>query len=508
MDRRKFIETGLIASVGATILPSAARGISTSSSGQYFHIPAASIKAPKVQVPLGKRTPFGWDTFVVPPAGKSGRVTILFGKTDIQFSEMRFRLCSVMDIREEIAINVYSRATKLLIGSFDIRYPHILQPFELLIDSSHHADILRKGVSLQMVKGTVPVWFLSHHAPDDLNNEALRPHLLLSNGKGDKDRFLKNFGSLNSIQQFGWMEGCVLDGLFDMFRKTGDHLYLSTINQHLNLFFDNDKKLDYEDPRSNRVYDNIYGIECPLPIAVIAKLEPRHPVLQQLADYCFVNKTDDGLIGGGHITTEGCYTLAYPMAETAVALVNPELAELAIKQILLRHKYLFLDGHIHQRGTREGHAGYTSWARGVAWYLLGMARTLISLEKLNGFSDLEGVAEMRTLFEEGVKWALKYQQLNGLWYAFLREALTGTDTSGSAGIAAAMALGEKHGFLSFSVRENTEMACNELFRHLTPDGFVTGAVQSNKAGEELQRSGYRVISQYSSGLLAQLVAAL
>lgn len=507
MDRRKFIETGLIAGVGATILPSGASGISTSSSAQYFHLPAASIKAPKVQVPLGKRTPFGWDTFVVPPSGKSGRVSIQFGKTDMPFAEMRLRLCSVMDTREEILINVFSAATKLLIGSFDIRYPHILQPFELLIDPSHQVDILRKGVSLQMVKGTVPVWFLSHHAPDDLN-EALRPHLLLSNGKGDKDSFLKNLGSLNSIQQFGWMEGCVLDGLFDMFRKTGDHLYLSTINQHLNLFFDKDKKLDYEDPRSNWVYDKIYGIECPLPIAVIAKLEPRHAVLQQLADYCFANKTEDGLIGGGHITTEGCYTLAYPMAETAVALVNPELAELAIKQNLLRHKYLFLDGHIHQRGTREGHAGYASWARGVAWYLLGMARTLISLEKLNGFSDLEGVAEMRQLYENGVKWALKYQQVNGLWYVFLREALTGTDTSGSAGIAAAMALGEKHGLLSFSVKKYAEKTKDELFRHLTPDGFLNGAVQSNKAGEELQRSGYRVISQYSSGLMAQLVAAL
>jgi rhamnogalacturonyl hydrolase YesR len=196
------------------------------------------------------------------------------------------------------------------------------------------------------------------------------------------------------------------------------------------------------------------------------------------------------------------------MAETAVALVDADLAQLAVKQILLRHKYLFLNGNLHQRGTRSGHEGYANWARGVAWYLLGMARTLISLRKNEGFYALDGVAEIEQLFREGTQWVLKYQQPGGLWYAFLKEALTGTDTSGSAGIAAALALGEKHKLLTFSVRENTEKTLNELFRHLTPDGFLTGAVQSNKAGEELQRSGYRVISQYSSGLLAQLMAAL
>jgi unsaturated rhamnogalacturonyl hydrolase len=508
MKRRHFIENTLLAGMSAALLPLSLRAVGNTSHPGYFHLPAASIKAPKAQVPLGKRTPFGWDTFVVPAAGKPGRVTIQFEKATVPFGEMRLRLCSVMDIREEILINVHSAASKLLIGSFDIRYPHILQPFELLVDPSHHADVLRKGVTLQMVRGSVPIWFLSHKGSGDISNRGLRAHLLLSSGAGGEREFRSKLVSLNSVQQFGWMEGCVLDGLFDMFRSTGDHAFLSTATQHLSLFFDANRKLDYEDPRSNILHDTIYGIECPLPIAVIAKLEPRHPVVQQLSDYCFDNQSDDGLIGGSHITTEGCYTLAYPMAEAAVALSSPELAALAIRQVLLRHEYLFKEGHIHQRGTREGTDGYASWARGVAWYMLGMVRTLIALEKNEGFSTLEGVAEIRQLYADGVKWVLKYQQLNGLWYCFLREALTGTDTSGSAGIAAAMALGEKHGFLTFSVRKEAELTRDTLLNMLTPDGFLTGAAQSNKAGEALQRSGYRVISPYASGLLAQLMAAI
>lgn len=508
MDRREFLGQALMAGLMVSMFPKQTKGYYTDNGTWFYHLPASTVKSPKAQVPIGKRTPFGWDTFVVPQTGKSGRVTIGFEKTDSPYDEMRLRVCSVLDIREDVIINVYSVASKLLIGSFDIRYPHILQPFELLIDPSHHSDVLRKGVTLRMVKGNVPTWFLSQNGSEDIDNKALRVHLLLSRGKGEINQFTDMFASLNSIQQFGWMEGCVLDGLFDMFRATNDHRFLTTINKHLSLFFGKDGKLDYEDPRSNILIDSIYGVECPLPIAVIAKLDPRHPLLKMLADYCFKNADDEGLIGGNYITTEGCYTLAYPMAEAAVALVNPALAELAIKQVLLRHKYLFLNGNIHQRGTRNGHEGYANWARGVAWYLLGMARTLISLKKNEGFYALEGVSDMERLFEDGVKWVLKYQQANGLWYAFLKEALTGIDTSGSAGIAAAMAIGEKHGLLSFSVSENANKSLNELSRHFTPDGFVTGAVQSNKAGEELQRSGYRVISQYTSGLVAQLVAAL
>ncbi|WP_437206165.1 hypothetical protein [Planctomicrobium sp. SH664] len=42
---------------------------------------------------------------------------------------------------------------------------------------------------------------------------------------------------------------------------------------------------------------------------------------------------------------------------------------------------------------------------------------------------------------------------------------------------------------------------------LTPDGFLQGASQSNKGGEDLQRSEYRVIYQMGMGLMAQLLAA-
>ena len=46
-----------------------------------------------------------------------------------------------------------------------------------------------------------------------------------------------------------------------------------------------------------------------------------------------------------------------------------------------------------------------------------------------------------------------------------------------------------------------------LKNHLTPDGFLTGVAQSNRGGQSLQQSDYRVISQMGMGLMAQLAAA-
>jgi unsaturated rhamnogalacturonyl hydrolase len=509
MDRRRFMGAGLVAGSALYFWPVNAFGeMAVQNGSSCFHLPATLIRSPKAQMPAGKRIPFGWETFTLPAAGKPGRVTLQFAKPEMSFTEMRLRICPVTDIREEIRIDVVSLASRLLIGSFDIRYPHVLQPFEILIDPSHHADVLRKGVSLQMVKGSVPAWFLSAKGPESEKYNALRAHLLLYNSPGSREHYHTMLGSLNSVQQFGWMEGCVLDGLYDLFRSSGRHQFLSTLSAHLELFFNKEKKLDYEDPRSNFLKDKFYGIESTLPVAIIAKLEPRHPIVNLFVEFCRDNTSDDGLIADDLITTEGCYTLAYPLAEVAVAKSDPELAALAINQLLLRHRYLSREGDIHQRATRSGATGYANWGRGVAWYLLGMVKTLVSLAKNEAFTKLEGVEEIRAIYEESVKWALRHQQSNGLWFSYLKEGVTGTDTSGSAGIAAAMALGEKHGWLTFSVRENTERSFNQLLKMLTPDGYLTGANQSNKGGEELQRGGYRVISPYALGLMAQLEAAL
>lgn len=80
------------------------------------------------------------------------------------------------------------------------------------------------------------------------------------------------------------------------------------------------------------------------------------------------------------------------------------------------------------------------------------------------------------------------------------------DTSGSAGIAAAIAIGVNSGFLPKNYKKYPTQALRGLLPYLTPDGYLGGVAQDNRGGLELQRGPYRVLAQMGMGLLAQLVA--
>ena len=115
---------------------------------------------------------------------------------------------------------------------------------------------------------------------------------------------------------------------------------------------------------------------------------------------------------------------------------------------------------------------------------------------------------MQTAFTETVRWVAALQNEEGLWYAYLDRPETGIDASATGGIAAAIAWGCHEGWLPASYKPKVEKAYKGLLNYLTPDGFLTHITQINRGGEELQASGYRVITQFGMGLLAQLKAAL
>lgn len=146
--------------------------------------------------------------------------------------------------------------------------------------------------------------------------------------------------------------------------------------------------------------------------------------------------------------------------------------------------------------------GNRAWARGIAWQMLGYARTL---RELKHRTDL---AEHITAFQQLAAWVLPFQRPDGLWSVFVDKPALTPDTSGSAGIAAALAIGAQQGWLEAAARTAAAKTLAGLTLHLTPDGFLGGVSQANKGGEELQRGNYRVIYQMGMGLLAQLIAAL
>jgi rhamnogalacturonyl hydrolase YesR len=190
------------------------------------------------------------------------------------------------------------------------------------------------------------------------------------------------------------------------------------------------------------------------------------------------------------------------MAELAKAQGSEELMRLALDQVRIRQAACFNGQAFHRTRSDDGERGNRNWARGIAWQLLGTARTLVVAGNRSDISDL--TAGLKRLGD----WVRSFQRSDGLWSVFVDEPALMPDTGGSAGIAAALAIGANRGWLDASAKAAAAKALAGLQRSLTPDGFLTGVSQANKGGEPLQRSDYRVIYQMGMGLMGQLIAAL
>jgi len=457
------------------------------------------VSARKVPLPEGLRLTRGWHAFPVAPHAAP---TLLHWEavSGVSVGERpRLRLSVALDSREEVILEALSLASGRVIARFDIRYAHAFQPFEVAISGQAAREIVAEGLGLRLAQGSVPLWLL--HDPNGDAEPALMPHILIGTSADRLQAFRYRLNSLASLQFFGWQEGCVLVGLLDM-ADVGllePDLALRTIKAHFAHFFDSEGNLDYEDDFS-KPRREVYGIECTLPFAVLARTQPDHPSLKTAIRFWQESRAANGVIQDGDmLSAEGSYTVAYPMAQIGVLRNEPSLIAMALEQLRAR-RTLFKSNTLALRLHSDGTRTFVNWARAAAWYLLGLARTLALLP--------DPPRDLRESFAQAAQWAVRRQNKQGLWHAFVDANEVQTDTAASAGIAAALALGVKAELLSSAMREPAAHAAQALSAALTPDGFLTGIAQVNKGGEALQRDDYRVISQFGMGLLAQLYAAL
>lgn len=243
-----------------------------------------------------------------------------------------------------------------------------------------------------------------------------------------------------------------------------------------------------------------------LPFAALAKLDPQSPLLDYAVTSLLKRKDAEGCIQDGqHTSSEGAYTVGYPLAVIAAQRKDDALEQVALDQLSVRQARLF-DGRSFWRTseTKDGAVkkGNRAWARGFAWQFLGYARTL---REIKHRSDL---APHIAAFQQLAAWVLPHQRPDGLWSVILDKPELTPDTSGSAGIAAALAIGAQQGWLDGAAKFAAAKTLTGLKRHLTADGMLGGVSQANKSTEDLQRGTYRVIYQMGMGLMAQLIAAL
>lgn len=452
-------------------------------------------------LPADYFVPFGWAAVQVPRNGKA--LLLKWTPEMISVGELTcLRITSATDGREECTLSAHSAQTNTPLGELDVRYAIYMQPFELQIAAENIQKVLNEGIALRQIKGEMPFCIFTASAVGNQAPTAFLPHILASDKRvtTHSDAWKERLLSLESLQTFGWMHGCVLDGIMEMSSYSAQAK--AALQRHIAMFFAGNE-LKYAAYRNQPRVNELSGVESLLPFAILARTNPEHPALLLVIDFCKEHQNAKQVIADGEgnrpLKTEECYTVSYPLAVMARVFNRPELADWAVQTIVARVELLHTQEAIYQRANERGDSRiYGNWGRGVAWYLLGIAKTI---------THLSPGKDRTTLIEQlniAASQVIDRQQPNGLWHCFFDQPETDYETSGTAGIAAALAYAFQQGYLDRKALVAAQKAKKALASYLTPDGFLTGSAQANKGGVSLQTEGFRIIAPYTLGFLAHL----
>lgn len=502
-SRRHLLKSLGLLGIGAPL------GFAAESSTGIQHIALALGECPDLKPEGGLVTGFqrfGWKAFAVGPAEGVSTTLRGLGKDAPVVPEgaiCRLRLTNAIDVRNVHVIEIETPGGQP-IGNFEVRFAALYQVQEMPLTTEQARVILKEGAVLKMAAGSKPLFFFAPSTSASPAPDALQlPHILIATASDTAAQFEQRLHGIVMLQGFGWQSGCVSEGLLDLAEARGhDAALLQSLDRYLDMYFTG-QGVAFESPRSHPMKDKVGGIEEPLPWATLARRRPDHPALKVGRKFLASRaiSKDDGS-PKRDFTTEGCYTAAYPTAMLSRVLKSPELAVLALRHLEARKQVNVHEGDIYQRATTGGERRLRNWARGVCWYYLGIVRTLGALEDAGAAKtwqpEIQRVADL----------LLKHQRADGLWGNFIHDPKSATDTSGSAGLAAALARAHAAGWLGDEARQAAQRTLKGLDAHLTPDGLLGGAAQSNKGGDKLQKGSYRVLYQLGMGLKAQLMAAL
>ena len=435
--------------------------------------------------------PFGWPAAYVNQEGLSLRLT----PPVIENSIVMLRLTLALDSRRTHTIRVDAahsgEAVEMIVDQGGM-----LQPFEVAIPIHWMHGTDKIELKLSCDAETPPAILLT----GDPVPAAMRPHLRISAPAGNEDTveaMWHTLESFNSLQPFGWCEGCVLDALAD--RVEAGQSEPEFLRERLSYYFKSSGEIVYWDHLSRKRENAFYGIEAAHPFAALCRVWPEHPAIPRIADFLLNHRGPGEVIADRcKITSEGFLVVAYVLALAGYTGDREDWIEEAENQAKLRIKALLRDGSICQRIDAEGIRQGELWARGVGWFMLGLARLIPILKKAG-----RPTVCFEDAYTAAADIALRYQREDGLWNCFLDDPDSGAETSGSSGIATALALDP----CGSGLPETLTRTAASLRAQLTTDGCLSGISQLNKGGEALQRGGYRVLAHFGTGLCGQFFQA-
>jgi len=407
-------------------------------------------------------------------------------------NEPRLRLATASGLRSWQYLDVTLPNGELL-GSMEISMTTSFQVFEMFIPTNKIDAVLKSGVEVRSRGKGEPVSFF---VPGNEVPDALCPHLLVPGTLSPQEEFLNRFSSRAGMSNYGWEGGCVLDGLAALAAKFDNpERYKAALDDLLKLYYPQGAPL--------RTYPSIENTSC---VAQLAMKDPENPEIENVLAFWKSRENERGeVVDHKQVAAEGNYTVSWPLAIISKQLNRPELAVKAIEGLRFRTKYL-IDEQGNQwlryRFGMDPLRTYKHWSRGNAWYFLGMAKTMDMLPEVP--------ADLITEFQRAANHYVDLQDSDGMWHMFACEPETAPESSGTAGVATALAIGMRNGWIGKEYEKPVQKAFKALTNRLTPDGFLTGVAHCNRAegGEKFQRETKGSILQFGMGFYAQLLAEM
>ncbi|WFB35254.1 glycoside hydrolase family 88 protein [Kiritimatiellota bacterium B12222] len=468
-------------------------------------LPLSTVSASPVHLPsekraLGRRQSYGIS------AGMETRLR--FGKTQKGSGDGArpggvLRLTAAVDHRVNHRICVRLGTSREQLGELELLCASAGSVYEIPLAGVTVAELFDQGVILEVSQAVEPFFFVCGDAP-----AAILPHVFLPDeAAGDpEEAFLDLFCSLASLQPCDWMGMCVWDGLND-WAALGHAQAEEALSQQLDVFFPDSGDFLHEDIYSHPLDNQANSAENHGPVAVLVQHRLQHPAIAITGKGLLSEWNDEvKAVCGNSLVAETAYSVAYPMMAMVRFCGWESWQQPALQQLDALQKYLVVGDELWLRYFfSSDERTFKNWSRGVTWYFLGMVRTLALMPAV------ERPASLLLEVQRMATWAEKSQRGDGSWSCFIGEEGVLPDSSGTAGIAAALALAVKEGMLSVDALDCALKARAYLKTQLSADGWLRGVAVSNKketADLDIQRIPYRVIGPWGMGLYAQLLAAL
>ena len=174
------------------------------------HLSAVVVSSPGLPIPDHQRVPFLWKVEAIAPIPHPPLV-LKWDPLPGDAVPSHFRFTVGLDERDDKTVEIALAKSGRRLGSIPVRFPAQFQLYEFELSEQWSKDVINEGLMLRLSKGSeLEVFMVGASLPPEFS-----PHLVYPGNTRPIDEFYIRLRSFASVQQFGWMEGCVLEGLLD-----------------------------------------------------------------------------------------------------------------------------------------------------------------------------------------------------------------------------------------------------------------------------------------------------